>query len=91
MNRGRRGPGAKSEVARQAILAGGVIGVQVSNEFAAVLRRKFGFERDDIAQAIADVRAALDPVRPARPLRDAAPAPEGAASCRRCPLEHYPT
>ncbi len=59
-----QGTGAKSEVARQAILAGGVIGVEVSNERAAVLRRKFGFERDDIAQAIADVRAALDPVRP---------------------------
>ena len=34
--------GAKSEVARQAILAGGVISVQVLSEFASVLRRKFG-------------------------------------------------
>ena len=39
-----QGAGAKSEVARQTILAGGVISVQVLNEFAAVLRRKFGFE-----------------------------------------------
>ena len=53
----------KSEVARQTILAGGVISVQVLNEFAAVLRRKFGFEWEVIADAVADVRAALDPVR----------------------------
>ena len=59
-----QGAGAKSEVARQMILAGGVISVQVLNEFAAVLRRKFNFEWEDIAEAIADVRTALDPVRP---------------------------
>ena len=59
-----QGAGAKSEVARQMILAGGVISVQVLNEFAAVLRRKFGFEWEVIAEAIADVRTALDPVRP---------------------------
>jgi predicted nucleic acid-binding protein len=59
-----QGAGTKSEVARQMILAGGVISVQVLNEFAAVLRRKFGFEWEVIAEAIADVRTALDPVRP---------------------------
>ena len=59
-----QGADAKSEVARQMILAGGVISVQVLNEFAAVLRRKFGFEWEVIAEAIADVRTALDPVRP---------------------------
>ena len=59
-----QGGGRKSEVARQAILAGGVISVQVLNEFAAVLRRKFRFEWDVIAEAIADARIALDPVRP---------------------------
>ena len=37
-----QGSGAKSETARQAILAGGVISVQVLNEFAAVLRRLGG-------------------------------------------------
>ena len=37
-----QGADAKGETARQAILAGGVISVQVVNEFAAVLRRKFG-------------------------------------------------
>lgn len=56
--------GAKSEVARQAILAGGVISVQVLNEFASVLRRKFGFEWDVIIEALADLQTALDPVRP---------------------------
>lgn len=50
--------------ARQAILAGGVISVQVLNEFAAVLRRKFKRDWDGIAQAVADVRITLDPVRP---------------------------
>ena len=59
-----QGTGAKSETARQAILAGGVISVQVLNEFAAVLRRKFRLEWDVIADALADVRAALGPVRP---------------------------
>ncbi len=54
-----QGADAKSETARQAILAGGVIGVQVVNEFAAVLRRKFGLEWDAIAEAVADLRTAL--------------------------------
>lgn len=56
-------PEDKGEAARQTILAGGIISVQVLNEFAAVLRRKFGFEWEVIADAVADVRAALDPVR----------------------------
>ena len=59
-----QGTGAKSEVARTVILTGGVISVQVLNEFVAVLRRKFGFDWDVVAEAVADVRAALDPVRP---------------------------
>ena len=58
------GADEKSETARQTILAGGVISVQVLNEFAAVLRRKFRLEWDVIADALADVRAALGPVRP---------------------------
>ena len=58
-----QGSGAQSETARQAILAGGVISVQVLNEFAAVLRRKFRLEWDVIADALADVRTALGPVR----------------------------
>ena len=50
-----QGAGARSEVTRQMILAGGVISVQVLNEFAAVLRRKFSLEWEMIAEAIADV------------------------------------
>lgn len=56
--------GAKSEAARRVILAGGVISVQVLNEFADVLRRTFRLEWPVIADALADVRAALGPVRP---------------------------
>ena len=59
-----QGAGPKSETARQVILAGGIISVQVLNEFAAVLRRKFRLEWDAIADALADVRAALGPVHP---------------------------
>ncbi len=55
--------GAKSETARRVILAGGVISVQVLNEFAAVLRRKFGLEWAVIADSLADIRTALGPVR----------------------------
>ena len=54
----------KGEIARQAILAGGTISVQVIDEFTAVLRRKFRLEWHEIADAVADLRAALDPVRP---------------------------
>ena len=50
--------------ARQVFLAGGVISVQALNEFAAVLRRKFRLEWEVIADALADVRTALGPVRP---------------------------
>ena len=58
-----QGTGAKSETARQVVLDGGVISVQVLNEFAAVLRRKFRLEWDVIADALADVRTALGPAR----------------------------
>lgn len=54
----------KGETARQAILAGGTISVQVINEFTAVLHRKFHLEWHEITDAVADLRAALDPVRP---------------------------
>lgn len=59
-----RASGEKSEMARQAILAGGVIGVQVLNEFVSVLRRKFRLEWAGIGDALADVRTVLGPVRP---------------------------
>ena len=59
-----QGAGPKSDIARDVMLAGGVISVQVLNEFAAVLRRKLRQDWPGIAAAVADVRAALDPVRP---------------------------
>jgi predicted nucleic acid-binding protein len=59
-----QGASAKGETARETILAGGTISVQVLNEFAAVLHRKFRLEWDLIADATADVRTALGPVRP---------------------------
>ena len=55
-----QGVGPKSQTARRVILSGGVISVQVLNEFADVLRRKFRFEWEVIAEALRDVRAALD-------------------------------
>ena len=56
----------KSEIARQMIAEGGMISVQVLNEFANVLRRKLGVAWDEIAEAIEDVKTALGPVRPIR-------------------------
>lgn len=56
--------GPKSEVARQVILAGGTISVQVLNEFTSVLHRKFGIDWDVIAEAVTDLQIALGPVRP---------------------------
>lgn len=54
----------KGETARQVIASGGTISVQVLNEFANVLRRKFGLDWDEVAQALEDVKAALGPIRP---------------------------
>lgn len=53
----------RSTAARQAILTGGVISVQVLNEFAAVLRRKLKRDWDEIAEAVADVRTTLGPIQ----------------------------
>lgn len=54
----------KGGTARQVIASGGTISVQVLNEFANVLRRKFGLDWDEVAQALEDVKAALGPIRP---------------------------
>ena len=59
-----QGAEPKSEVARQAILAGGVISVQVLNEFAAVLRRKFRFEWDVIIEAVTEAAHCARPRSP---------------------------
>ena len=49
---------------REVILEGGVISVQVLNEFTSVMRRKFNLSWDEIAEALEDVKTALDIVRP---------------------------
>jgi predicted nucleic acid-binding protein len=49
--------------ARDEIAAGGVISVQVLNEFANVLRKKLNRSWDDISAAAADIEAALGPAR----------------------------
>jgi predicted nucleic acid-binding protein len=50
--------------ARELIAAGGVISVQILNEFANVLRKKLNRSWDDISAASADIEAALGPARP---------------------------
>ena len=59
-----QGPGAKGDAARGALMDGGVISVQVLNEFANVLRRKFRLEWKDVAGAVADVRELFESIRP---------------------------
>ena len=56
--------GAKAETARALLARGGVLSVQVLNEFAAVARRKLGKEWDDIGAAIEDALALVDPPLP---------------------------
>ena len=59
-----QGTGPKSDVARQLILAGGTISVQVLSEFTSVLHRKFGLDWGVIAEAVADLKIVLGPIRP---------------------------
>ena len=59
-----QGSGAKSDAARRALVDGGIISVQVLNEFANVLRLKFGLEWKIVAAAVADVRELFDSIRP---------------------------
>ena len=56
--------GPKGDQARTLLAVGGVISVQVLNEFAAVSVRKLGRAWPDIAAAIADLLALLDPPLP---------------------------
>lgn len=58
-----QGDGPKAEVARKAILDGGTISVQVLNECASVLRRKFHLEWDAVEAVVEDVCTALGAVR----------------------------
>lgn len=50
--------------AREEITAGGVISVQVLNEFANVMRKKLGRTWDEISAAAADIEAAFGPALP---------------------------
>ncbi len=59
-----QGAGARSEPARLLIMVGGAISELVLSECAVALRRKFGFQWDVIAEAIADLRIVTEPVRP---------------------------
>ena len=51
----------KGETARQVIAGGGTISVQVLNELANVLRRKFGLDWDEVAEVLEDVKAIVNP------------------------------
>ncbi|MCY4128614.1 MAG: PIN domain-containing protein [Gammaproteobacteria bacterium] len=59
-----QGNDAKSERAREVVLEGGVISVQVLNEFTSVMYRKFRLNWNEIAEAIQDVKSAVDTVLP---------------------------
>ncbi|MCY4342750.1 MAG: PIN domain-containing protein [Gammaproteobacteria bacterium] len=59
-----QGVGSKSEKARQVVLEGGIVSVQVLNELTNVLKRKFDLDWNEVAEVLEDVKTALEPVRP---------------------------
>ena len=46
----------RNQTAKDLLGAGGVTGVQVLNEFAAIARRKLGFSWEEVAEALAAIR-----------------------------------
>jgi predicted nucleic acid-binding protein len=54
----------RTATAEALLAAGGIISVQVLNEFAAVARRKLGLPWDEIAEALSAIRALCGPVEP---------------------------
>lgn len=48
---------AKADWAERALATGGVISVQVLNEFSAVARRKLGMSIDEVREVMAPIRA----------------------------------
>ncbi len=56
--------GEKADVARRLIGEGGLISVQVINEFTQVSRRKFGRPWREIDEALSDILEALPPPLP---------------------------
>jgi predicted nucleic acid-binding protein len=53
--------GPKAAIARRVLASGGTLSVQVLNEFAAVSHRKLGRSWEEIAEAVVDIRAVVDP------------------------------
>lgn len=53
--------GAKAETARALLASGGTLSVQILNEFAAVSFRKLGRSWTEIAEAVQDILAIVDP------------------------------
>ena len=53
--------------AREEIAQGGIVSVQVLNEFANVMRRKFNRSWEEITVAAADIETALGPALPLTP------------------------
>ena len=49
----------RSEIAEALLMAGGVISVQVLNEFVATARRKLGMSWDEVVQALGAIRTLL--------------------------------
>lgn len=59
--------GAKADAARQLMAEGGIISVQVINEFTAVSRRKLGRSWPEIEAALRDILAVMEPPLPVTP------------------------
>lgn len=55
---------ARSEIAETLLAAGGVVSVQVVNEFAATARRKLGMSWDDVTEALDAIRILCPSPRP---------------------------
>ena len=64
---------ARSEIAEVLLAAGGVVSVQVFNEFAATARRKLGMSWDDIAEALDAIRSCVRLHEPSRSRRTTPP------------------
>lgn len=59
--------GAKADAARQLMAEGGIISVQVINEFTAVSLRKLGRSWPEIEAALRDILAVMEPPLPVTP------------------------
>ena len=56
--------GRKSDVAKGVIYSGGVISVQVLNEFVNVARHKLKYPWEEISSAVSDLTAVFNPILP---------------------------